>query len=178
MPGVKIMSVRVRSERSKAEAPPQVRAACALAAATICAALFGVTPAVLEIIEYVRFSDAPGATFVARWALVLLFLGQVQVAYGLYLLLTPDRISVWIVTVVLLGIASVYAMGLAIAVVANANGGIAGTSGLQLSEELPGGRAALWCLCMVSVCTILAFFAGRLSFHWRRVEMLKRRAEH
>jgi len=173
------MSVRVRSERSKAEtAPPQVRAAYALAAATIAAALFGVTPAVLEVVEYVRFSDAPGATFVARWALVLLLLGLVQGAYGVYLLLTPDRISVWVVTMVLLGVAAVYAMGLAIAVVANADGWVAGNSGLQLGDELPGGRAALWCLCMVSVCTILAFFAGRLGFRWWHVEMLKRRAAH
>jgi hypothetical protein len=66
-------------------------------------------------------------------------------------------------------------MGLAIALIAKADGWLAGPNGLQLNDGLAGGRAALWCLCMVSVCTILAFFAGRLSFHWWRVELLRRR---
>ena len=39
-----------------------------------------------------------------------------------------------------------------------------------------GGKAALWCLCMVSLSTILAFFAGRQSTAWYRAEMMLRGA--
>jgi hypothetical protein len=41
---------------------------------------------------------------------------------------------------------------------------------LQLADKLAGGQAALWCLCMVCVATILAFFAGRMSVRWRAAE--------
>ena len=45
---------------------------------------------------------------------------------------------------------------------------------LQLADKLAGGKAVLWCLCMVSVSTILAFFAGRLSARWHKTEMFIR----
>jgi hypothetical protein len=41
---------------------------------------------------------------------------------------------------------------------------------VQLADKLAGGQAALWCLCMVCVATILAFFAGRMSVRWRAAE--------
>src|SRR5262245_23925849 len=151
---------------------PQTQAAYWLAAAVIAAALFGTVPAVLDVIEYVRFADAPGARFVARWSLVLFLIGLIQVAYGIYLFLIPDRMGVWVVTLVQRGVAGIYAMGMAIALIANADGRVAGPSGLQLNDALDGGKAALWSLCMVSVSTILAFFAGRLSFYLWRVELL------
>jgi hypothetical protein len=45
---------------------------------------------------------------------------------------------------------------------------------LQLADKLAGNKAALWCLAMVSVSTILAFFAGRLSARWHKAELLTR----
>jgi hypothetical protein len=49
-----------------------------------------------------------------------------------------------------------------------------GEHGLQLADKLASGKAALWCLCMVSLSTILAFFSGRLSTRWHKAEMLLR----
>jgi len=156
--------------------PPHRSAVYLLAAGTIGAALFSLVPAIGEVIEYIRFLDAPGSLFVARWALLLLLIGGLQVAYGTYLIQVPHWSTVWIVTLMLLSIAGLYAMGLAIVLIADPGGWLVGRDGLQLADKLAGGKAALWCLCMVSLSTILAFFAGRLSFQWRRAEMVRRRA--
>ena len=64
-----------------------------LAAAVIGAGVFGMIPGLREVVEYVRFSDAPGVIFVARWALLLLFIGAIQIAYGVYLIPLPDWAS-------------------------------------------------------------------------------------
>src|SRR5262245_27165389 len=93
-----------------------------LVAAIIGAALFGSAPAMWDVIETVRFRDAPGSAFVARWALVMSLLGSVQLAYGVYLIQLPDWTSVWIVTLMLLTVAGLYAMGLAVVLIANPAG--------------------------------------------------------
>jgi hypothetical protein len=147
-----------------------------LAAGMVTAALFGMVPAVWEAVEYARYLDVAGSPQVARWALVLFLLGLVQTAYAVYLFQVPDWASVWVVTIYSLALAGAYAMTLGLVLISDIDGFLIGQHGLQLADKLAGGKAALWCLCMVSVSTILAFFAGRLSVQWHRAETLIRRA--
>jgi hypothetical protein len=140
-----------------------------LVAALVAAALFSVAPAVWDVIEYVQI---PESQFVARWALVLLLLGGVQVAYALYLVQLPDWTTVWVVTIYSLVLAAIYAAVLGLVLISREQGLV--VNALQLADKLEGGKAILWCLCMVSLSTILAFFAGRLSARWHKTEMLLR----
>jgi hypothetical protein len=70
--------------------------------------------------------------------------------------------------------AAVYAGTLGMVLISREDGWL--VAGLDLADKLAGGKAALWCLCMVSVSTMLAFFAGRLSVRWHKAEMLLRSA--
>lgn len=140
-------------------------AAYQLAAALIVAALFSVAPAVWDVIEYAQF---PESQFVARWALVLFLLGVVQLAYAAFLVQLPDWTSVWVVTIYSLLLAAIYAAVLGLVLLSDETGIV--VAALQLSDKLAGGKAVLWCLSMVSISTILAFFAGRLSARWHRME--------
>jgi hypothetical protein len=144
-----------------------------LAAAVIGAAVFGMTPGLREVVEYVRFSDAPGAIFVARWALWLLLIGAIQIAYGVYLIPLPDWASIRVVAVMLASMAGLYAMVLALLLTASPTGWLLGPSGLQLSDHVADGKAALWCLCLVSLTMTIAFFAGRMSSQLQRAERLR-----
>lgn len=147
-----------------------------LSAALVAAGLFAMAPAVWDVAEYVHYLGAVNAPAVARWALMVLLLGVVQLAYAVYLFQLPDWTSVWAVTLYSLAAAGAYAMTLGVVLTADAEDWLVGPQGLQLADKLAGGRAALWCLAMVSVSTILAFFAGRLSVQWRRAELVLRRA--
>ena len=146
-----------------------------LAAALVAAAVVSVVPAVWDMVEYAKSAelDAPP---VARWALVLFFLAVVQLAYAVYLFQLPDWSSVWVVTVFLLVQAAGYAGVLGIVLISDQSGLLVGQQGLQLADKLAGGQAALWCLCMVSVATILALFAGRMSLAWQRAQRVLRLA--
>jgi hypothetical protein len=144
-----------------------------LAAALVAAALFSVAPAVWDVIEFLQIAES---AFVARWALVLFFFGVVQLAYAVYLFQLPDWATVWVVTVFSLATAAIYAGVLGLVLLSPADGFLVGPQGLQLADKLAGGKAALWCVCMVSVSTILAFFAGKLSTRWRQAELLLRGA--
>ena len=140
-----------------------------LAAALIAAALFSMAPAAWDIVDYWRI---PESHFVARWALVLIFLGTLQLAYGVYVIQLPDWGTVWVVTLYSLGLATLYAMLLGVTLLSPESGAI--VSFLQLGDKIAGSKASLWCVCMVSVATLLAFFAGRLSVRWHKTEQILR----
>jgi hypothetical protein len=146
-------------------------AAYQLAAALAAAALFSIVPAVWDVVEFLQVAESQ---FVARWALVLFFLGVVQLAYAVYLFQLPDWTTVWVVTLLSLALAATYAAVLGLVLLSPADGFLIGNHGLQLADKLAGGKAALWCLCMISLTTILAFFAGRLGAGWHKAEMMLR----
>jgi hypothetical protein len=143
-------------------------AARALAAALIAAALFSAAPALFEITDAIRVRDLNGGISPPRWALVLSLLAITQGAYGVYFWQLCDWTSARVVAAALVGLAGIHAAGLAVVLLADPHGWIAGDGGLQFADRLAGGQAALWNLCVVSLCTLLALCAGWLSAHWRR----------
>jgi hypothetical protein len=144
-----------------------------LGATVIGAALVGIVPAAIEIADYIQYARGPGTIFVARWAFVLLLIGALEAAYGIYLIQLPDWSSARVVTAMLLAPAALYAMALAVVLIADPGGWLLGSAGLQLADRLAGGKAALWCVCMISLSTLIAFFAGRLAASWRRSEIVR-----
>jgi hypothetical protein len=133
----------------------------------IVAALFAMIPGVWDVIEHLTIEDSP---YVARWAFLLLALGLVQIGYSVYLIQLPDWTTVWVVTLYALAMAAIYAMVFGLTLITSTDGTLVGV--LQLHDKVAGGQAALWCLCMASLFTLLAFFAGRMSVRWRRAELV------
>ncbi|MCU0877241.1 MAG: hypothetical protein MUF06_05595 [Pirellulaceae bacterium] len=140
-----------------------------LAAALVAAALFSVAPAVWDLVEYLRIDGSP---FVARWALLLFFIGVLQLAYAVYLFQLPDWSSVWVITVFALCGAALYAAVLGIVLMSAPDGVLVGPHGLQLADKLAGGKAALWCVAMVALLVMLALAAGKLCLSWQRAERM------
>jgi hypothetical protein len=133
------------------------------------AALFGVAPAVWDVLQYVQ---AVEGAYVARWALIVLALGAVQAAYAIYLAQLPDWTSGWVVTVFALASAALYAAMLGVTLIAGDDSRL--IRSLQLTEFVASGRAAVWCLCMTSIMATLAFFGGRTSLRWSLSEAVER----
>ena len=137
----------------------------------IAAAFFSVFPSAWDLFAY---ATANSASPLGRWAIVLGMLGVVQVAYAIYLIQLPDWTTVWMVTLFALASAALYAMALGLTIISGEDGWL--VRFLQLHDKVAGGKAALWCLCMMSVMTLLAFFAGRISVRWRQAETVLREA--
>ncbi len=138
-----------------------------IAVGLLVTALFSCAPALWDLADYLR---NPEEMFVARWALVLLVLGVLQLAYATYLWQLADWTSLWVVTLLALVVASGFAMMLGVILVAGQESQL--VSALQLQDRLIGNKAHLWCLCMIAVYTVMAFFAGRACTLWHRREQL------
>lgn len=146
-----------------------------LGIALILTALFGAIPAVMDIAHNLRAIDPTG---VSRWALALLLASGIQLAYAVYVIQLPDWSTAWVVSFVTLVTATGYAMFLGIAILAKPDSQI-----IQLLDPaytVFGKKAAGWCLIMLSLSSLLAYFSGRISVRWRHAyDLLTRTAtEH
>jgi hypothetical protein len=95
-----------------------------------------------------------------------------QVAYAVYAAQLPDWSSVWVVAIACLAVAAAYAGVLALFMLAPTDNSPLASLGLTFLVEARRTMAALWCLSIVSVNGLLAFFAGQMSYYWHRTTML------
>ncbi len=130
----------------------------------IAAAAVGAIPALLDIIGHVRQGESVG---ISRWALALLLASGLQAVYAVYLLQLPDWGTAWVLSIVMLVFATGYAALLGALTLANQQSQL--VQFLELGDMLPGGQATIWCLAMLSIYSLLAYFSGRISFRWRRI---------
>lgn len=138
-----------------------------LAVGLLIAAVFSCGPSAIDLVDYWK---NPEEQFVARWALLLLALGCLQAAFAFYVWQLADWTSLWVLTILSLAVASGFAMMLGVILVAGQESQL--VAALQLQDRLIGNKAQLWCLCMIAVYTVLAFFAGRACTFWHRREQL------
>ena len=129
-------------------------------------ALFSALPLLISVWE----SQGEEATvYLERWALGILLVGLLQLAYIVYLIQVPDWSSVWVVSLVTLLIAAVYAGLMGVRLLAS--------SGNQVMKflELDGnrftsGQEAGWCLIMLLLTGALSYAAGRFATRWHRAD--------
>jgi hypothetical protein len=130
----------------------------------IAVAAVGAIPALLDIIAHVRQGDTAG---ISRWALALLLASGLQAVYAAYLLQLPDWGTAWVMSIVMLVFATGYAALLGALTLANQQSQL--VQFLEVGDLLPGGQATVWCLTMLGIYSLLAYFSGRISFRWQRV---------
>ena len=134
-----------------------------LAAAVAFVALFGAIPAFLEVTPAVQ-RGALGTA--AHWAFLLLFVGALQCAYAAYLAQLPDWGTLWVVTLVTLAVGMTYAMSFGLTLFASDQSQLIQL--LDLGDRLRDGKARLWCLTMLILTSLLAYFCGRVCVRWHR----------
>lgn len=129
----------------------------------IAVAVVSVIPALLDLLQNARQTDSAG---ISRWALALLLAAGLQIAYAVYLMQLPDWGTTWVMSLVMLVLTTVYAALLGALMLAKPQSQF--IQFLELGDKLPGQQATIWCLMMVILSAFLAYFAGRVSFRWRR----------
>lgn len=100
------------------------------------------------------------------WAQVVLLVSLLQLAYALWLALVPDWSSLWVASLSLSLVATLYATGVAITATARPDSKLL----LDLAELLrtQGSKPALWCLTIVLLASLLAYLAGLTSYRWHK----------
>lgn len=129
----------------------------------LAAAVVGMIPVLLDVVEHVRQS---GSLALSRWAWAQLMASGLQVAYAVYLLQIPDWGTLRVVSLLMLGLAAGYAALLGALTLAKGHSEL--VLFLELGDGVSPSQAAIWCLLMLVVFGLLAYFSGRISIRWQR----------
>jgi len=130
----------------------------------IAAAVVGLIPVLLDMVEHLRQNGSAG---ISRWALMLLLAGGLQVVYAVYLLQLPDWATLRVVSVVSLVFAAAYAALLGALLLSKPHSEL--LVFLELADHVPRSQATTWCLVMLGMFGVLAYFGGRASIRWQRI---------
>jgi hypothetical protein len=119
-------------------------------------ALFTMVPS----LPHLNLREAPG------WSNVVLLLSLLQLAYAAWFALAPDYGTAWVTMFAFAGIAIVYAAATAITLNAPPGKELV----LDLGEvcRTAGNKPTLWCVAVVLVASLLAYFSGSFSHRWRK----------
>ena len=133
-------------------------------------AVTSLVPAGLELSARSKLDIWPG---VPLWIYILILFAGIQVAYSVYLIQLPDWSTIWVVSVVTLIQAMIYAMLLGISLLATIQSPL--LQSLELTNRLRGGSIGLWCVVMVCLYCLFSYFGGRFGLSWRntRAKMLR-----
>jgi len=140
--------------------PRQCWTAYNLAIALAVVGAFSLTPAVLEIVDFFRHEQAAP---IARWAFAVILAGLLQLTYAAYVGQLPDWSTVWVGAVLCLVYSAVYATMVALFMWSET----AVLTSLGISEALRN-RAVLWCFSMLSLSSLITYFAGRAAARWKK----------
>ena len=108
-------------------------------------------------LSHLNLETAPG------WARLVLLVAALQAVYVVWMLLTPDFSSVWVVMLVFALVAAGYGAATAVAIAT------------PLDEPMPFGMsevrasAARWCGAVLLANALATFLCGRTSAKWRRL---------
>ncbi len=104
-----------------------------------------------------------------HWVHALLFVAMLQLAYAIYLTQVPDWSSLWVVTIMMLALASTYAMLMCLRLLAGD-----GNRLLQLLElhvnQFSAAQEAGWCFIMLLLTGLFSYFTGRIAAVWHHDE--------
>ncbi len=135
-----------------------------LAAAMAALALLSVVPIIVAQQQNLPQQTSP---VLERWAVAILLLAILHLVYMLYLIQLPDWSCVWVVSLFLLLVTTLYATLLGIRLLAPTGNQI--MQSLELDGNLfSTSQEAGWCFLMVVTTGVTSYWAGRLGTRWYR----------
>lgn len=135
-----------------------------LAAGIALLALLNILPMVVAL--HAPVSDRPanllGGALLETWALGIVLIAVLHLVYLLYVLQLPDYSCVRVVSLFLLAVSTLYAVVLALRLLASEGNGLMRWLGLD-SNVFSSSQEALWCFLMVLISGSLSYLAGRAA---------------
>ncbi len=132
--------------------------------------ILGVLPAVVDLVEHSRSPQSPG---VARWAVLALLLAVIQLSYAVFLFQIPDWSSLWVVAVVMLLVAMIYALTLGVTLLAQPDSPL--LQWFELGDAARSGLVRFWSFIMTSGSSLLTLACGVTAVRWRNQDAASRR---
>ena len=130
-------------------------------------ALLSIYPAIMEVIAHFRAEDSPG---IKLWASLVLLVGGVQLAYVIYLMQLPDWGTTKAMTIITALMATVYAAGLGIVMMAGEENKMIELLGLEYLHRKQYDK--LWCFLIFLLCCLMTFLFFHVTAKWYKTHKI------
>lgn len=137
---------------------------CWTAAAVLLMGFYHAAPAGLYLVGLQPADIQPD--HVARWTFFCFFLSAIHIAYALYVYQVLDWSAVYVIAMLQLGVAVVFAILCGALYVDQGSGMV--SRFLQLPREL-SGNATLWCATTMCAAGLFSYVAWHEACRWRNV---------
>jgi hypothetical protein len=140
-----------------------------LAVAIAALALLSIIPIVVAMGQPLleQPTSMAGGRVLQPWAMAIMLVAILHIAYMLYLLQLPDYSCVRVVSLFLLLVATSYAVMLGIRLLASGENRILESLGLE-GNLFSSGQEASWCFLMMIITGVLSYLTGRAASRWQR----------
>ena len=131
-----------------------------------CTGIFNLVPAIYLGINSDQLAIDPTWP---RWVYLQIFVAGLYFIYAIYLFQLPDWSALRTIAIAMLTLAMLYGFITSGLLIGGGQGGIA--QFLMLPNAL-SNRAAIWCVAMLCLATLISYLTGRESALWCRAEKL------
>jgi hypothetical protein len=115
------------------------------------------------------WSQSLEANPLPRWIYLQVFVAAIHLVYAIFLFQIPDWSAMRAVSVAMLAVAFIFGLFSTGLLVGGGQGVFAAFLGLSFVIV---NRAAIWCVAMLFLATLMSYLGGRESTNWRRAEQL------
>ena len=115
------------------------------------------------------WSQSLEANPLPRWIYLQVFVAAIHLVYAIFLFQIPDWSAMRAVSVAMLAVAFIFGLFSTGLLVGGGQGVFAAFLGLSFVFV---NRAAIWCVAMLLLATLMSYLGGRESTNWRRAEQL------
>ena len=135
----------------------------------ICLCLVAIVNVIPAMYHWYNWTQLEDAVPLQRWIYLQIFVGAIYLLYALFLAQIPDWSSMRAVSMAMLAMAFVFgslSTGLLI------GGGQSNLTGILEIPYSINRQACIWCVAMLCLATLMAYWGGKESLQWQQAEKM------
>ncbi|MFT5299480.1 MAG: hypothetical protein ACI87E_001583 [Mariniblastus sp.] len=129
-------------------------------------AIVNMTPALYHWYHWAQMTESME---LPRWIYIQVFVGAIHLVYAVFLFQVSDWSAMRAVSVAMLLVAFVFGSVSTGLLVSGGQGDLSGFLGIPFSLSK---QAAIWCVAMLCLATLMSYWGGKESLNWQRAELL------
>jgi len=136
----------------------------------LCLCLVAIVNMVPAIYNWYHWTQLTDSVPLPRWIYILVFVGAIHLMYALFLAQIPDWSAMRAVALAMLFMAFVFGI-VSTGLLVGQQGSLSGFLGIPYALNR---QASIWCVAMLCLATLMAYWGGKESANWQRAEYLLR----
>ncbi len=135
----------------------------------ICLCIVAIVNMVPALYHWIHWTQLSEEVALPRWIYIQVFVGALYLIYAVFLAQIPDWSALRAVAVAMLVMAFVFGVVSTGLLMGGGQGNLSSFLGIPFTLNR---QACIWCVAMLCLATLMAYWGGKESMNWQRTEFL------